>query len=691
MQRIVLLLTLLCLSQLVFAQNVYTIKADSVKLTGCDSSELIIENHSQGVKGFLYNKGNGRTVFKPGLVKINDSLYLIGADSLRYNAWVQGGNAWGRTGILGTLDNNHLDLYTAGLQQGRLTKTGNWLLGTTRDTLGARLQVNGTTFFSDNVNVAISKQLNVGGINIVDYPSERYISCVNGYPMRITSGMGGYALFNGIAKLGSDSNVVFSPGGSVLPSLTVSSKTNSPSNTTLSFGNLRNDGIKKGIINTADYDASSLGGSTGIDLYVYPGKEIYSGSQGNIVMVHDGTNQRGNLMVGTTINNGSKLQVAGTSYLNGGLQVTGAAGGVATGFTHSRFFPTVDATPNTFDQTYGMIFSPTLNIHGTYQQSYAIAIIPKYNLFGNLQHTDAISPALYVGSRLGGMRIDQDSSYAGNSGQPLYIFQSGVSDKEAIFNARQNNATTRAFIWNRDSRPEATRENIIPMVRSTLGNPRAGGGVSLTLDRYYYGTEATIDMHYETTPDSTAHVNTSIAFYTMVERSWTNPLYLKGANVGMGTNTPAAQLHTTGTVRFAGLTNDSTQTRVLVSDANGNLYYRSVASLAANDILRSSLAVNGPVRAKSLILSPTGWADYVFDSTYRLAELSEVERYVREHRHLPGVAGADEVSRKGVDVGENQAVLLKKIEELTLYTIRQEKELESLRKEMEALRKMVIK
>jgi hypothetical protein len=61
--------------------------------------------------------------------------------------------------------------------------------------------------------------------------------------------------------------------------------------------------------------------------------------------------------------------------------------------------------------------------------------------------------------------------------------------------------------------------------------------------------------------------------------------------VGIGTTTPGAQLHTTGSVRFAGLTNDDTQTRVLVCDANGNLYFRTAASLAGVFSGGSSVAV----------------------------------------------------------------------------------------------------
>jgi hypothetical protein len=71
------------LVQQLSAQYVYTIKADSVKLTACDSTELIIENHSRGVPGFLYNKGNGRTEFRRVLVKLNDSTYLMGTDTLK--------------------------------------------------------------------------------------------------------------------------------------------------------------------------------------------------------------------------------------------------------------------------------------------------------------------------------------------------------------------------------------------------------------------------------------------------------------------------------------------------------------------------------------------------------------------------------------------------------------------------------
>jgi hypothetical protein len=149
--------------------------------------------------------------------------------------------------------------------------------------------------------------------------------------------------------------------------------------------------------------------------------------------------------------------------------------------------------------------------------------------------------------------------------------------------------------------------------------------------------------------------------------------------------TPTAQLHTTGTVRFAGLTGDNTQTRVLVSDASGNLYYRDASTLAANDPIRSSLANNGTITEKKLRLTERDWPDYVFSARYQLPTLGSLEKYIRENHHLPGITTAGEVEEKGVDIGDNQAALLKKVEELTLYVIDQNKKLEAQNKKIETL------
>lgn len=85
------------------------------------------------------------------------------------------------------------------------------------------------------------------------------------------------------------------------------------------------------------------------------------------------------------------------------------------------------------------------------------------------------------------------------------------------------------------------------------------------------------------------------------------------------------------------------------------------------------LSVNGNIRAKKVIVTQTGWADYVFDSAYRLRSLEEVEHFIRSNKHLPEIISTAEAEQNGIDIGENQVLLLKKIEELTLYIIAQDK------------------
>jgi len=100
----------------------------------------------------------------------------------------------------------------------------------------------------------------------------------------------------------------------------------------------------------------------------------------------------------------------------------------------------------------------------------------------------------------------------------------------------------------------------------------------------------------------------------------------------------------------------------------------------------AQLAVNGYIHCKGLRVLQSGWADYVFEPGYRLPTLVEVEAYIKEHGHLPGVASAEQIAREGNDVGESQKMLLQKVEELTLYLIDLKKEVEQLKKENSELK-----
>lgn len=89
--------------------------------------------------------------------------------------------------------------------------------------------------------------------------------------------------------------------------------------------------------------------------------------------------------------------------------------------------------------------------------------------------------------------------------------------------------------------------------------------------------------------------------------------------------------------------------------------------------------VNGNLMVKSLWVTLSGWSDYVFDDDYRLMPLGEVERYINSHRHLPDVPSAAEVEENGVDVGEMNKILLQKVEELTLYVIDLQKQIDDMK------------
>lgn len=86
------------------------------------------------------------------------------------------------------------------------------------------------------------------------------------------------------------------------------------------------------------------------------------------------------------------------------------------------------------------------------------------------------------------------------------------------------------------------------------------------------------------------------------------------------------------------------------------------------------LAVEGTIGARRVNVTQTNWADYVFETDYKLPTLAEVERFIKQHKHLPDIPTAREIEANGLDLGDSQAALLKKIEELTLYLIEQDKE-----------------
>jgi len=98
-----------------------------------------------------------------------------------------------------------------------------------------------------------------------------------------------------------------------------------------------------------------------------------------------------------------------------------------------------------------------------------------------------------------------------------------------------------------------------------------------------------------------------------------------------------------------------------------------------------TLAVKGKVACQELLVTNTGWADFVFGDHYKLPTLDEVEDFISKNKHLSGVPSEAEVKEKGVSVGNISSKLLQKIEELTLYVIDLKKENDLLKGEVAAI------
>ncbi|MDQ7949181.1 MAG: hypothetical protein REI93_10060, partial [Pedobacter sp.] len=97
------------------------------------------------------------------------------------------------------------------------------------------------------------------------------------------------------------------------------------------------------------------------------------------------------------------------------------------------------------------------------------------------------------------------------------------------------------------------------------------------------------------------------------------------------------------------------------------------------------LSVNGRIRAHEIKVETANWPDYVFDDDYKNVPLPQLEQFIKLHKHLPDVPSAKVVAENGIELGEMNKLLLKKIEELTLHLIQKDKENIELKKRMDNL------
>ena len=124
-------------------------------------------------------------------------------------------------------------------------------------------------------------------------------------------------------------------------------------------------------------------------------------------------------------------------------------------------------------------------------------------------------------------------------------------------------------------------------------------------------------------------------------------------------------------------------------EVNGNTKLQGTVGINTTVVPTNyQLAVNGKIIATELrIQNRTLWPDYVFEKDYKLPKLADIQTFITQNKHLPNVPSASEVLENGIIVGEMQKTLLRKIEELTLYILDQQKQIDELKNTVETLKK----
>jgi hypothetical protein len=134
----------------------------------------------------------------------------------------------------------------------------------------------------------------------------------------------------------------------------------------------------------------------------------------------------------------------------------------------------------------------------------------------------------------------------------------------------------------------------------------------------------------------------------------------------------------TGTVTGA-TTLSSTLSVAGTSDFTGRVKIGNVTVPNANYMLFVEKGILAERFKCALKSDQTNWSDYVFEKDYKLMKLVELEKFVKKYKHLPNIPSAEQVYKEGIDLADMDALLLEKIEELTLYVIELEKKVELLK------------
>lgn len=148
-------------------------------------------------------------------------------------------------------------------------------------------------------------------------------------------------------------------------------------------------------------------------------------------------------------------------------------------------------------------------------------------------------------------------------------------------------------------------------------------------------------------------------------------------NIGIGTDHPdnTTKLHIVGNEKIEG-------NLILIEDlysrninANGTLNISGQTNLGSGFICYH----DGRVKCKEIEITLENWPDFVFDSNYHLMNIHSLEKFIKEKKHLPNIPSKEDINTQNLNIGEINFLLLQKIEELTLYIIDLQKQIDELK------------
>lgn len=147
--------------------------------------------------------------------------------------------------------------------------------------------------------------------------------------------------------------------------------------------------------------------------------------------------------------------------------------------------------------------------------------------------------------------------------------------------------------------------------------------------------------------------------------------------VGIGTSSPSQRLEVgIGGIKISGIAGSGTQYRFEITNTNNTDHFLFFSNTDGDQV---KITADGTIYSRAVEVQLGSFPDFVFDKDYYLMPLDELEKYIQAYNHLPNVPSQAEVIENGIDLGKMNAVLLQKIEELSLHLIEQQKQIDALK------------